>query len=50
VLLQFMREEKSEVRDAIARSGQLDEATEKSLRAALDEFAKHWADSYAQQS
>uniref|UniRef100_A0A7C4LIT5 ATP synthase subunit alpha n=1 Tax=Schlesneria paludicola TaxID=360056 RepID=A0A7C4LIT5_9PLAN len=49
VLLQFMREEKSEVRDAIARSGQLDEATEKSLRAALDEFAKRWADSYAQQ-
>jgi F-type H+-transporting ATPase subunit alpha len=47
VLLAFMREEKSEVRDAIIKSGQLDEATENALKAALDEFAKRWQDAHA---
>jgi len=47
VLLQFMREEKSEVRDAIANTGVLDDATEQKLRAALDEFAKRWVDTYS---
>jgi F-type H+-transporting ATPase subunit alpha len=37
-LLQFMREEKSEVRNAIIETRQLSEETETNLRAALDEF------------
>ncbi|GIX03508.1 MAG: ATP synthase subunit alpha 2 [Planctomycetaceae bacterium] len=49
VLLQFMREEKSEVRDAIARTGVLDDATEQKLKQALDEFATRWQASYANQ-
>jgi F-type H+-transporting ATPase subunit alpha len=47
VLQLFMREEKSEVRDAIIKTGQIDAATETSLRAALDEFAKRWQDTQA---
>ncbi|MGD9854035.1 MAG: F0F1 ATP synthase subunit alpha [Planctomycetaceae bacterium] len=38
-LLQFIREEKSEVHDAIVRTGELSEQTENQLKAALDEFA-----------
>ncbi len=42
LLLQFMREEKSEVRDALIDSGTLDAETEKALVAALDEFVVRW--------
>ncbi len=38
-LLQFMREEKSEVRDAIINTGELSEETENTLKAALSEYA-----------
>ncbi len=38
-LLQFIREEKSEVRDAIINTGELSDETETALKAALDEFA-----------
>lgn len=42
-LLQFIKEEKSEVRNAIIQSGQLDADTEKALVAALNEFEQRWA-------
>ncbi|REJ71101.1 MAG: F0F1 ATP synthase subunit alpha [Planctomycetota bacterium] len=42
-LLQFIRDEKSEVRDAIVETGQLSEETEAQLKAALDEFKQRWA-------
>ncbi|MBI1347884.1 F0F1 ATP synthase subunit alpha [bacterium] len=42
LLLQFMREEKSEVRNALIQSGQLDSETEQALVAALNEFEKRW--------
>ncbi|MEX0702241.1 MAG: F0F1 ATP synthase subunit alpha [Planctomycetales bacterium] len=41
-LIQFMREEKSEVRNAIAQSNALDDAAEQALRAALDEFRRRY--------
>jgi F-type H+-transporting ATPase subunit alpha len=41
-LLQFIREEKSEVRNALVNTGTLDADTEKVLGAALDEFVKRW--------
>ena len=44
-LLQFIREEKHEVRDALMKEGQISDATEASLKAALEEFAKRWAES-----
>ncbi len=43
MLVQFMADEKHEVRDAITKSGQIDEATEKMMKAALDEFVVRWA-------
>jgi F-type H+-transporting ATPase subunit alpha len=42
-LMQFMREQKAEVRDKIAKTGALDDATTGELRSALDEFRKQWA-------
>ena len=42
-MLQFIREQKSEVRDRIIETKSLDEETEKMLRSALVEFQKHWA-------
>jgi len=39
----FMKEEKSEVRNALIQSGQLDADTEKALIAALVEFEQRWA-------
>jgi F-type H+-transporting ATPase subunit alpha len=44
-LLRFMREEKSEVRNAIIQSKNIADDTEKALRAALEEFRKRFADS-----
>ena len=44
-LLRFMREEKSEVRNAIIESKNISDDTEKALRAALDEFRKRFAES-----
>lgn len=41
-LLQFIREQKSEIRDKIVTTGQLDDATEQSLKAALEEFKTRW--------
>ncbi len=42
-LIQFMREEKHEVRDAIVQSGELKADTEEKLKAALEEFRTRWA-------
>ncbi|MDX1968979.1 MAG: F0F1 ATP synthase subunit alpha, partial [Planctomycetaceae bacterium] len=42
MLLQFVREEKSEVRDALIQTGTLDAETEKALVSALEEFVKRW--------
>jgi hypothetical protein len=42
-----MRQEKSEIRDALTKTGVLDEATEASLKAALEEFVKRWNASHA---
>jgi F-type H+-transporting ATPase subunit alpha len=42
-LLQFMTDEKSEVRNAIVESRELSEQTEQKLRAALEEFKARWA-------
>jgi len=41
-MLQFMRDEKSEVRDAIITGGALDEKTEAGLKAALEEWRTRW--------
>ena len=43
MLIQFMTEEKSEVRDAIINTKALESDTEESLKAALEEFTKRWA-------
>jgi F-type H+-transporting ATPase subunit alpha len=42
-MLRFMREQKSEVRNKIVETGELDEETEKQLIAAMEEFKKQWA-------
>ncbi|OYW23049.1 MAG: F0F1 ATP synthase subunit alpha, partial [Planctomycetales bacterium 12-60-4] len=42
MLLQFIREEKSEVRNALINTGVLDADTEKALVSALEEFVKRW--------
>jgi F-type H+-transporting ATPase subunit alpha len=42
-LLQFMREQKSEIRDAIVNTKELNETTEASLKQALVEFQGQWA-------
>jgi F-type H+-transporting ATPase subunit alpha len=41
-MLRFMREEKSEVRDALIKSGALDETTEGLLKKALEEWRTRW--------
>jgi F-type H+-transporting ATPase subunit alpha len=47
VLLAFLRDEKSEIRNAIIQSSQLDEATETKLKTALDEFVVRWQETEA---
>lgn len=42
-LLRFMREEKSEVRDTLIKTGVLDDATETALKKALEEWRTRWA-------
>ena len=41
-MIQFMREEKSEVRDALIKGGALDDATEGALKKALEEWRERW--------
>lgn len=41
-MLQFMRETKSEVRDALINTGVLDDKTEGGLKTALEEWRKEW--------
>ena len=41
-LLRFIREEKSEVRETLIKSGTLDDATEASLKKALEEWRTRW--------
>ena len=45
-LLRFMREQKSELRDAITNSKALDDASEASLKQALLDFLAQWAESH----
>ncbi|HUQ70271.1 MAG TPA: F0F1 ATP synthase subunit alpha [Planctomycetaceae bacterium] len=47
VLQAFMREEKPEIRDALTKTGTLDDATETALKTALAEFVKRWEASHA---
>jgi len=47
VLLQFLREEKSEVRNAIIDSKELSADTETALKAALAEFVRRWDAAHA---
>jgi len=49
-LLQFMREQKSEVRDRIIETGELSDETVELLIAALDEFKAQWAAKQAQET
>jgi F-type H+-transporting ATPase subunit alpha len=42
VLLDFLRDEHGEIRNAIIESNQLDEATETKLKAVLDQFVIRW--------
>jgi hypothetical protein len=37
-MLQFIREQHSEVREAIVTTGQLDDTTEQKLKSALEQF------------
>ena len=46
-MLQFMRETKSEIRDALVNTGVLDEKTENALKAALEEWRKGWEQTHA---
>lgn len=48
-LMQFMREQKSEVRNKLIETGALDDALVEQLRAALGEFLKQWSASQAQE-
>jgi F-type H+-transporting ATPase subunit alpha len=41
-MIRFMREEKSEVRDALVKGGVLDDATEAMLKKALEEWRDRW--------
>jgi len=41
-MLQFIRETKAEVRDALISTGALDEKTENALKAALEEWRSNW--------
>ncbi|MGE3314104.1 MAG: F0F1 ATP synthase subunit alpha [Planctomycetaceae bacterium] len=48
-LAQFMREQKSEVRDKLIQTGALDDALVEQLKAALGEFLKQWTASQAKE-
>jgi F-type H+-transporting ATPase subunit alpha len=45
-LIAFMKERKSAIRDKIAETGELNDATMADLRKALEEFAKEWEASH----
>jgi F-type H+/Na+-transporting ATPase subunit alpha len=45
-LIEFMKEQRSAIRDKIAQTGNLDDATMAELRKALEEFAKEWEESH----
>jgi len=45
-LINFMKERKSAIRDKIADTGELNDATMAELRKALEEFAKEWDESH----
>jgi F-type H+-transporting ATPase subunit alpha len=45
-LIAFMKERKSAIRDKIAETGELNDATMADLRKALEEFAKEWEESH----
>ncbi|MFO1042654.1 MAG: F0F1 ATP synthase subunit alpha [Planctomycetaceae bacterium] len=45
-LLEFMREQKSEVRDALIKTGVLDDNTEAALKAALEEWRRNWEETH----
>jgi F-type H+-transporting ATPase subunit alpha len=45
-LMEFMKDRKSAIRNKIADTGALEDATMAELRTALEEFAKAWADSH----
>lgn len=46
-MLQFMRETKSEIRDALINTGVLDDKTESGLKAALEEWRQEWERTHA---
>jgi F-type H+-transporting ATPase subunit alpha len=46
-MLQFMRETKSEIRDALINTGVLDDKTESGLKTALEEWRKEWERTHA---
>ncbi|MDB5346579.1 MAG: synthase alpha subunit [Schlesneria sp.] len=46
-MLQFMRETKSEIRDALVNTGVLDDKTESGLKTALEEWRKEWERTHA---
>jgi F-type H+-transporting ATPase subunit alpha len=48
-LLEFMRDEKNEVRDAIVKTKELSADTEAALKAALEEFRTRWTATHSQQ-
>lgn len=45
-MLAFMREQKSEVRDALINTGVLDDKTEAALKAALEEWRRDWEETH----
>jgi F-type H+-transporting ATPase subunit alpha len=45
-LMSFMKDRKSAIRDKIAETGELNDATMAELRKALEEFAKEWEESH----
>jgi F-type H+-transporting ATPase subunit alpha len=45
-MLQFIRETKSEVRDALIKTGVLDDKTEAALKAALEEWRREWEETH----
>ncbi len=45
-MLEFMREQKSEVRDALVNTGVLDDKTEAALKAALEEWRRNWEETH----
>ena len=45
-MLQFIRETKSEVRDALVKTGVLDDKTEAALKAALEEWRREWEETH----